>query len=388
MSLRSSIPTKNHCLSKLGSSFAFRIAADISLHRNLILFKRGGLRHMKKRLALLLALTTIASMGAEVRTTNFIVIAANPQVCERVGQWAEYYRKEKAVQWLGHEMPNWPEPCPLKVTVSMESPSGATTFTFGYGRVTSIQMQIQGPLDRLIYSVLPHEVTHTVFAHHFKRPVPRWADEGGSVLSEDDPERERHDKLVRNILNQGQQIPMRQLFSLTEYPDRVMCLYAQGYSMCDYLVKRSSRQHLLNFVASGMQQGWDQAVKAHYGHNSVEELEQAWLKHLRDSKKQAQNQMVAQNPNPNSNSNTNSSFPTAISKNIVRMTNPPVPPLDPQPTVRGAMPTSGQVGQAFGPTNWQPSVQLQAPVPLTPTIPAQPQVYLPTGNVQLGMPRQ
>ncbi len=123
----------------------------------------------------------------------------------------------------------------------MDGPSGATEFTFGSGGVSSQRMQIQGPLDRLIYSVLPHEITHTVFAYHFKSPVPRWADEGGSVLSEDDLERDRHDKLVRSILNKNQQIPMRTLLALREYPQQVMCLYAQGYSMSDYLVKRSNR---------------------------------------------------------------------------------------------------------------------------------------------------
>ncbi len=51
-------------------------------------------------------------------------------------------------------------------------------------------MNIEGPLDRLLSSVLPHEITHTVFAHYFRTPVPRWADEGGSVLSEDDLERQ------------------------------------------------------------------------------------------------------------------------------------------------------------------------------------------------------
>ena len=38
------------------------------------------------------------------------------------------------------------------------------------------------------------------------------------------------------------------LFALKEYPREVMCLYAQGFSMCDYLVKRSDRKTFLAFV--------------------------------------------------------------------------------------------------------------------------------------------
>ena len=90
----------------------------------------------------------------------------------------------------------------------MEGPSGATSFQFGQGQVLGMKMEIQGPLERLVRSVLPHEVTHTVFAYHFRQPVPRWADEGGAVLSEDDIERNRHDQLVRMILNTpGRAIP-------------------------------------------------------------------------------------------------------------------------------------------------------------------------------------
>jgi hypothetical protein len=312
-------------------------------------------------------------MGADFRTTNFTVISADPQVCKLVGQWAEHYRKEKAIQWLGREMPNWPEPCPLRVTVNMEGPSGETEFTFGYGGVSSQRMQIRGPLDRLIYSVLPHEVTHTIFAYHFKSPVPRWADEGGSVLSEDDAERDRHDKLARSILNKGQQFQMRTLLSLKQYPPNVMCLYAQGYSVSDFLVKRSNKQHFLNFVGHGMQHGWDNASKSYFGHNNVEELEQAWLQHLRDSKKTSPPQAIAANPNANPTPASGASnFMGNASGMKVRTTAPPVQPLDPQPVVRGAMPDER--------TRWQPGVRLESPVPMSVEIPRLP-------AVQLGLPR-
>ena len=340
---------------------------------------------MQKRFALLLGvgLAVFCSMGAEYRTPNFVVISQNAQVCEQVGKWAEHYRREKAILWLGREMPNWPEPCPLRVTVSMQGPSGETEFNFGVGRVNSQRMTIRGPLDRLIHSVLPHEVTHTIFAHHFKTPVPRWMDEGGSVLSEDDPERDRHDKEVRNILNRGQQIPMRTLFGLKEYPPQVMNLYAQGYSMSDYLVKRSSRQHLLNFVGHGMQYGCDHAVRSYYGHANVEELEQAWLKHLRDTKNQPNKEVFAANPvtpQPDAGSN----FVGTAAGKTVRMTAPPFQPLDPQGIARAAMPTPQEVGQKFngGGTAWQP-VRLEAPIALEDS-----RTIIPTStpSVQLGAP--
>lgn len=303
-----------------------------------------------------LIVAALASMGAQYRTPNFIVSAQDAQVAKQVGDYAEVYRKEKAIMWLGQEMTTWPQPCPLQVTVNMEGPSGATSFRFGGGRVLEIKMEIQGPLDRLLASVLPHEVTHTVFAYHFRQPVPRWADEGGSVLSEDEVERDRHDRLTRQILNRGQQIPLRRLFSLKEYPREVMCLYAQGYSMSDFLVKRSNHGMFLNFVGHGMQHGWDSAVQSFYGHRNVEDLEEAWLKHLRDSKsnpKLMPTQVASATnnvPRPNG---------QATNRPLVRTTVPPVQPLDPSPVVRGAAPTPDQVGQRFNQQGVPPLVPPQ-----------------------------
>ena len=104
---------------------------------------------MRKLLALAVVLTALPSMGAQVRTTNFHVHAADPQVAQLIGQWAEHYRKEKALLWLGREMPNWPERCPLHVRVTMSSPGGATSFNFMNGHVWQT-MNIEGPLDRIL----------------------------------------------------------------------------------------------------------------------------------------------------------------------------------------------------------------------------------------------
>ena len=73
---------------------------------------------MRRLFALVVVVTTVGSMGAQFRTTNFHVHAADPQVAQLIGQWAEHYRKEKAILWLGQEMPNWPQPCPLHVEVN------------------------------------------------------------------------------------------------------------------------------------------------------------------------------------------------------------------------------------------------------------------------------
>jgi hypothetical protein len=300
-------------------------------------------------------LGALGSMGAQSRTTNFVVDAPTEPIAKRVGEWAEYYRKEKAKQWLGVEMPNWPQPCPLKVKVSYNGSGGATSFVFDRGRILSMQMEIEGTLERLIASVLPHEVTHTVLAHHFKQPVPRWADEGGSVLSEDDQERNRHDQLVRQILNTpGRAIPLKRLFTLTQYPRDVMVLYAEGYSVTNFLVGKSNRGAFLNFIADGMQGGWDQAVQRHYHYRNVDDLEQAWVQHLRDARRQPADTAIAKADAVEK----SASSPT--SRVVVRQTLPPTSPVlgAPQPLARGSKP-DGDDNSPFPPP----------PVPLPQTKP-------------------
>jgi hypothetical protein len=273
----------------------------------------------------------LASLGASYHTRNFVVEASTPQIAQRVGEYAEIYRRQKAVEWLGHEMPDWREPCPLRVTVTMNGSGGATSFGFdGRGGIMSQDMHIEGTLERLLASVLPHEVTHTVFAYYFRCPLPRWADEGGSVLSEDDIERGRHDIMVRQILNTpGRSIRLRVLFSLSNYPRDVMVLYAEGYSVTSFLVDRRGRATFLSFVAYGMRGNWDDAVSRYYGFRNVEELEQAWLQHLRDARQPAL--LAGGHGRPEAD-------PTR--RLVVRQTLPPAPPLleAPRPIYRGQAP--------------------------------------------------
>jgi hypothetical protein len=315
----------------------------------------------------------IASLGASYRTPNFVVEAPDPAFAEQVGKWAEHYRRQKAIEWLGYEMPTWGRPCPLRVTLSNNS-GGATEFAFDNGRILSITMHIEGTPDRLIASVLPHEITHTVLAYYFRTPVPRWADEGGSVLSEDDRERAVHEQTVRQILQSPRAIPLRRLFTLMQYPRDVMVLYAEGYSVANFLVGQSSRPVFLAFIARGMQGDWDAAVREHYHYRSVEELERAWVQHVRSGRQQPTQLASSRGP-----SDRRDASPTAHV--VVRQTVPPAQPVleAPQPVYRGQIPEEPAPQPAAGwnqrpaasrpesdpPSSYQvppaPAVRLEAP---------------------------
>jgi len=295
------------------------------------------------------ALTSLGAGPYRVQTANFLVEAPSQQVAQEVAQYAEIYRKEKAVLWLGREMPTWPAPCPVRVTVQMEGAGGATTFVYGPGGVERQDMHIEGRYDRLLNSVLPHEITHTVFAHYYRCAMPRWSDEGGAVLSEDQPERTRHDNLAREILSTPRRlIPLQRLFALREYPDDVMALYAEGYSVSNFLVNRGGdkgRQTFLGFVATGMRDhDWDTAVRTYYGYRNVNELEGAWVDSLMRPRT-APTQLVK---------NTEPAEAETARRVVSRQTAPPpMVTLDaPRPTYRGQIPADGE-GERWAP---RPSV--------------------------------
>jgi hypothetical protein len=239
-----------------------------------------GVTPVRTRTSLPLILLAVASTGATWESNNFVVEAPTIEVAERIAKSAERHRKEIARLWLGKEMPDWRVPCPVRITLTPGRVGGGTTFIFdSRGGIVSQDMHLEGPLEGLLARGLPHEVTHTVFAYYFRCQVPRWADEGGSVLSEDAIERDRHDLLVRKILNTpGRSIRLRTLFGLTKYPRDAMVLYAEGYSVTSFLVGRRNRPTFLSFVDYGMCASWDEAVQKYYGYRDVEELEEEWLK--------------------------------------------------------------------------------------------------------------
>ena len=69
----------------------------------------------------LLAVTLIVSMGARFQGQNFIVETADPQMAARISQAAEQYRHDLAILWLGKSLPNWAQPCMMKVQVAPTS---------------------------------------------------------------------------------------------------------------------------------------------------------------------------------------------------------------------------------------------------------------------------
>ncbi len=230
--------------------------------------------------AALIAAVLFVSMGARHRSANFIIETPDPTFAKQVAQAAERYRHDLAVEWLGRTMPNWSQPCVMTVRTGANlGAGGATTFMFDRGEVFGWRMSIQGSRERLLDSVLPHEITHMIFASHFRRPLPRWADEGGATSVEHISERNKYRKMLYKFLQTGRGIAFNRMFAMKDYPPDVMPLYAQGYSLAEFLIGQHGRRKYVEFMGEGLNSNdWSGALRRCYGISDTAALQNDWLK--------------------------------------------------------------------------------------------------------------
>jgi hypothetical protein len=233
------------------------------------------------RAAILVA--CLGSLGAGYRTENFIVIASSRQLAQQVAETAERLRTSLALEWLGHELTPWRDKCPITVTAGPQlGAGGMTRFMFQHGQPFGWTMSVQGSTERILDSVLPHEITHTVFATHFGRPLPRWADEGASTTVEHSVETSKQDRLLLRFLTTNRGIAFNKMFAMTEYPHDILPLYAQGHSLARFLIAQGGKRKFVDYVGDGMKwNSWTKATRKHYGFQSLSELQVTWLEWVR-----------------------------------------------------------------------------------------------------------
>jgi hypothetical protein len=143
-------------------------------------------------------------------------------------------------------------------------------------------MTVQGTPERILDSVLPHEITHTIFATHFGRPLPRWADEGACTTVEHEVEKTKQHRLLYEFLTTGRGIAFNQMFAMKEYPPDVLPLYSQGFSLARFLIAQGGKRKFVDYVGFGMDTNdWPTATQKFYGFQDLSELQVTWLDWVR-----------------------------------------------------------------------------------------------------------
>ncbi len=219
---------------------------------------------------------------------NFIVFASSPQWATQVAEMAELNRRDLALHWLGAELPPWAERVPIHVQAAPNLGAGGETrfALIGGNRIGNWMMSVQGTQERILDSVLPHEITHTIFATHFAplgKYVPRWADEGACTTVEHISEKQQHQKHLLEFLATGRGLAFNKMFQLKEYPSDIMPLYAQGHSAVQFLIDQGGPQKFVKFLEAGMRsEAWGQTLTQFYAYESIGDFQMQWNRWLAD----------------------------------------------------------------------------------------------------------
>ena len=215
-------------------------------------------------------------------TANFVITnAPTAEFARELGEAAERWRRDLAILWLGQEMPNWSAKCPIKVKVGNYGASGDTTFKFNYGEVYGWDMNVQGTRERILDSVLPHEISHTIFASYFRRPLPRWVDEGAATSVEHISERSNYRRLLLEFVDPAvrRAIPFNRMVEMQEYPQDFLPLYSQCNSVAEFLIGQGGHRRFIAFAKDGLDTNdWNAAALKHYGYDNLGDLQVVWIR--------------------------------------------------------------------------------------------------------------
>jgi len=229
------------------------------------------------------ALTTASA--ATFRTPNFVITNPDPAFARQAGQACERLRAELAVLWVGKPLPgDWAQPAQIAVRDNPRGGSGGgTSWAFAGGEAFGWSGTWQGPRPRILDSVAPHEITHMILASHFRRPVPRWADEGAAISMEHASEQANWRNAIVKCLKTRRGIAFRRLFAMTEYPADFESFYAHSGTLGPYMIQQRGHPAFVVFLEKYFQTGdWNAALRGCYDQRDLGQLQTEWLAWIRD----------------------------------------------------------------------------------------------------------
>jgi hypothetical protein len=233
---------------------------------------------------------------ATAETKNFRIFHnQTTEYAEKVAQIAESTRSQMARKWFGKEGEEWAPKCDIYLHASGADYShvtGVAANSPGHsrietdptnGRVVSRRVDVHCDNPAMLEAVLPHETTHVVLAGQFgNQMVPRWVDEGIAVLTEPAEKVNLHRKNLTKSLQNHELIPLRNLMQLQDYPQagQIGTFYAQSVVLVDYLTKQKGPVVFTTFVREAMRDGYEPALRKHYGFQGFAELQDRWTERV------------------------------------------------------------------------------------------------------------
>jgi tetratricopeptide (TPR) repeat protein len=214
---------------------------------------------------------------------------------EKVVQIAEATRVQMSRRWFGKDGDDWQPKCDIFLHANAAEYSERTRQNPAFpghsrieldernGRVVTREIHMRCDNPAMLDAVLPHETTHVVLAGNFgNKHVPRWVDEGVAVLTEPLEKVQQHKKNLAKSLQSRELIPLRDLVQLSNFPEakQITVFYAQSVALVDYLTALKGPQVFTQFVREAMRDGYDGALKKHYGFQSFPEFQDRFTERI------------------------------------------------------------------------------------------------------------
>ncbi|MCX7805949.1 MAG: hypothetical protein N3A38_12270 [Planctomycetota bacterium] len=166
--------------------------------------------------------------------------------------------------------------------------TGQPEWTGGFSRyvasgvLTSATIHSWASCPRLKGSVLPHELTHLVFAGVMpnREKIPRAIHEGIAIFHETDDRRSQLLALLRSKTGSREYIPLQRLLGMPDYPPDPDLFYAESYALVACLIERKGIAAFLSACRriSGENAGRELAALA--GSPDIESLERDMISRL------------------------------------------------------------------------------------------------------------
>jgi hypothetical protein len=245
--------------------------------------------------------TANANSWQVTETPNFRILHRDVELAKRTGEVAESIRMVQARQWGSPALQRpWTPRCEIylyptgtafaRATNQPETAPGFSSMESHDGKITVRRTMLRADNPHLLTAVLPHEITHVVIADLFAREqIPFWADEGIAVLAEPDAEQNLRTADLRESLQSGKVVPMRELLT-TDNPQtsNASAYYAQCVSLTRFLVEQGGRGKFLQFVQDSHSKGIDGALRDSYRIVGFDELQDRWMAYAREQLKTLQ----------------------------------------------------------------------------------------------------
>ena len=223
---------------------------------------------------------------------------------QRLARHLEVKRSATGSKWLGSDFAStWSVECDVFLhssDVQYEQHSRMPAETIGYarlkvgrGKVWSRRLDLRWQSDPVqTFEVASHELTHIVLADRFCwYQIPRWADEGIAIASEEGVRPERLAGVLREAVQTGRLFSLQELLAARVYPqDRQMAdlFYAQSASLVRYLAETYGHEQVIELADSASRHGMKSTIAEISTLRSTAELEQVWMEWLaRTAERQA-----------------------------------------------------------------------------------------------------